>query len=58
MEADEMSDLELLWSAHDDAIDAYQAGVLIGPALDEVALARAWARACNRDAAREWDGAA
>ena len=52
MEADEMSDLELLASALQDAMDAYRAGVIVGPALDTVALARAERRARRQDAAR------
>jgi hypothetical protein len=55
-------DLELLASALQDAIDAHEQGVIVGPRLDEVALARAWARACDRDEVRELrmvaDGAA
>lgn len=53
-----VSDLELLSSALQDAMDAHRLGVVVGPGVDEVALARAWARARNRDAGRELDGAA
>ena len=52
MEADEMSDQELLASALQDAMDAYRAGVIVGPALDVVALGRAERRARRRDTAR------
>ena len=52
MEADEMSDLELLASALEEAMDAYQAGKVLGPALDPVAFARAARRARQRDVAR------
>jgi hypothetical protein len=49
---DGLSDLELLASAVQDAMDAHAAGVLLGPALDEVALGRAARRARLSDAAR------
>jgi hypothetical protein len=52
MEADEMSDLELLALALEDAMDAYGAGVLIGPCLDAVAYERAVRRARQQDVAR------
>jgi hypothetical protein len=52
MEADEMTDLELLGSALEDAMDAHQAGVIVGPALDVVAFERAERRARRADAAR------
>lgn len=52
MEADEMSDLELLASALEDAMDAYRAGVIVGPPLDVVALGRAARRARHQDVAR------
>ena len=48
----DLSDLELLASATREALDAYAAGVVVGPALDEVALGRAAGRARRRDAAR------
>jgi hypothetical protein len=48
MEANEMSDLELLASALEDAMDAYQAGVIVGPAPDPVAFERAERRAVAR----------
>lgn len=47
-----LSDLELLAVALQDAMDAHRAGVIVGPAVDEVALARAARRARRRDAAR------
>jgi len=49
MEANEMSDLELLASALEEALDAYQAGVIVGPALDPVAFERAERRARRQD---------
>lgn len=52
MEADEMTDLELLGSALEDAMDAHRAGVIVGPALDVVAFERAERRARRADAAR------
>jgi hypothetical protein len=52
MGSDALSDLELLGSALQEAMDAHRAGVIVGPALDEVALARAERRARRRDAAR------
>ena len=52
VEAGEMSDLELLASALEDAMDAYGAGVIIGPRLDAVAYERAVRRARRQDAAR------
>jgi hypothetical protein len=48
----EMSDLELLASALEDAMDAYGAGVLIGPRLDAVAYERAVRRARHQDVTR------
>jgi hypothetical protein len=50
--ADEPSDLELLSAALQDAMDAHRRGVIVGPAMDEVALARAARRARRRDATR------
>ncbi|MGH3876503.1 MAG: hypothetical protein ACRDSK_05630 [Actinophytocola sp.] len=50
--ADGLSDLDLLASALQDAMDAHRQGVVVGPAVDEVALARAARRARRRDAAR------
>jgi hypothetical protein len=44
-----MTDLELLASALEDAMDAYQAGVIVGPALDVVAFERAERRALHQD---------
>lgn len=52
MEADEMSDLELLASALEDAMDAYQSGVIVGPALDVMTFERAERRARHQDVAR------
>lgn len=52
MEADKMSDLELLASALEEAMDAYVAGVIVGPCLDVVAYERAERRARRQDAAR------
>jgi hypothetical protein len=49
---EDISDLELLASATLEALEAREAGVLVGPALDEVALERAARRARRRDAAR------
>jgi hypothetical protein len=49
---DDLSDLELLASATREALDAHAAGVLVGPALDEVALERAARRARRQDVAR------
>ena len=51
-DASQLSDLDLLASALEDALDAHGRGVLIGPALDEIALTRAARRARRRDAAR------
>lgn len=48
----EMSDLELLASALEDAMDAYQAGVIVGPPLDVVAFERAERRARHQDVVR------
>ncbi|GAB3462532.1 hypothetical protein [Actinophytocola sediminis] len=48
----DLSDLELLATATQDAMDAHQVGVIVGPALDTVALARAARRARRRDASR------
>lgn len=50
-EAD-LSALELLGVALEDAMDAHRKGVLIGPRLDAVALVRAARRARRADAAR------
>lgn len=52
MEADDLSDLELLASAAEDAMDAYRAGVIVGPVLDMVAFERAARRARHQDVAR------
>jgi hypothetical protein len=51
-QADGMSDLELLSAALQDAMDAHREGVIVGPAVDEVALARAERRARRRDTSR------
>lgn len=50
--ADGMSDLELLSAALDEAMDAHSRGLVIGPAVDEMALTRAARRARHRDTAR------
>jgi hypothetical protein len=52
MEPDNMSDLELLGTALQDAMDARREGVIVGPSVDEVALARAERRARRRDTTR------
>lgn len=52
MDTDDLSDLELLSLALEDAMDAHRAGVLIGPPLDTVAMARAERRARRSDAVR------
>lgn len=41
----ELSDAELLGLAAEDAVEAHRAGLVAGPALDEVALQRARRRA-------------
>lgn len=50
--ADGMSDMELLATALQEAMDAHRRGVIIGPAVDEVALTRAERRARRRDTQR------
>jgi hypothetical protein len=52
MEAEPLSDLELLASALQEAMDAHEKGVIVGPMVDEVALARAARRARRRDTSR------
>ena len=52
MPESELSDLELLAQALQEAMDARAAGVLGGPGLDEVQLKRAERRARRADAAR------
>ena len=52
MEPEELSDLQLLSCAVQDAMDAYRTGLIIGPRLDEVALHRAARRARRADIAR------
>lgn len=52
MDAGELSDVKLLASALEEAMDAHRQGVIVGPAVDEVALARAERRARHRDRAR------
>ena len=47
-----LSDLELLSSALQEAMDAHRSGLLAGPGVDEVALRRAERRARRSDAAR------
>jgi hypothetical protein len=51
-QADHLSDLELLSSALQEAMDAHRLRLLIGPAVDEVALRRAERRARRADAVR------
>ena len=51
-QADGMTDLELLSAALQDAMDAHRRGLIIGPAMDEVALTRAARRARRQDTAR------
>lgn len=48
----ELSDLDLLSQALQEAMDAHATGVIGGPALDEVQLKRATRRARRADAAR------
>lgn len=48
----ELSDLELLSQALQEATDAHAAGVIAGPGLDEVALRRSERRARNQDVNR------
>jgi len=52
LEVSELGDLELLSAALQDAMDAHRQGVIVGPTVDEVALARAERRARRRDTAR------
>lgn len=52
MDAREMSDMDLLATALEDALDAHRKGVIIGPALDVVTLRRAERRARRNDTAR------
>lgn len=52
MESEDLSELQLLAAALQDAMDAHRQGVIVGPAVDEVALARAARRARRRDTAR------
>lgn len=52
MDMDELSDLELLSSALQDATAAYHLGVIVGPVVDEVALRRAERQARRQDEAR------
>lgn len=52
-ESEQLSDLELLSSALQDALDAHAAGVLVGPAVDEVGWESAARRARRADAARK-----
>ncbi|MPZ85230.1 MAG: hypothetical protein GEV28_34520 [Actinophytocola sp.] len=51
-EGDELSHLDLLSSALHEAMDAHRQGVIVGPVVDEVALARAARRARRRDTTR------
>lgn len=50
--ADDLSDLDLLSAALQDAVTAHREGLIVGPGLDEVALRRAERRARRRDLAR------
>jgi hypothetical protein len=50
--AEKMSDTELLAAALQDAMDAHRRGLIIGPAVDSVALARAERRALHQDTQR------
>lgn len=54
MEAYEVSDLELLASALEEALEAREAGLVVGPwlAVDAVALERAACQARRADTAR------
>jgi hypothetical protein len=52
MESEDLSELQLLAAALQDAMDAHRRGVIVGPAVDEVTLARAARRARRRDTAR------
>jgi hypothetical protein len=52
MNSGELSDLDLLSAALQDAVAAHREGVIVGPGLDEVALRRAERRARRRDLAR------
>ena len=51
-EVDDLSDLELLASALQEAMAAHQAGVIVGPFLDEVTLQRAARRARRANMSR------
>ena len=48
----ELTDLELLSSALQDALSARHAGIIAGPEVDEVALRRATRRALRADVDR------
>jgi len=48
----DLSDLELLSSALQEAMDAHRAGLVLGPGVDEVALRRAERRARRADTDR------
>lgn len=52
MDPNSMTDRELLASALEDAMDAVRQRLIIGPAVDEVALRRAERRAWRRDTSR------
>jgi hypothetical protein len=52
MESEDLSELQLLAAALQDAMDAHRQGVIVGPAVDEMTLARAARRARRRDTAR------
>jgi hypothetical protein len=49
----ELSDVALLLSALEDAVDAHRQGLVVGPVVDEVALRRA-ERAARRSDVRRW----
>jgi len=50
--SDPQADLDLLAVAFQEAMDAHRQGVILGPTVDEVALARAARRARRADARR------
>lgn len=51
MKLDEMSDMDLLVVAFQDAMDAHESGLIIGT-MDDTAFSRAARRARRQDAAR------
>lgn len=50
--SDQQADRDLLAAALQEAMDAHRQGVILGPIVDEVALARAARRARRADARR------